>query len=259
MFHGEEMAVLAPLIRSTNFNQDVISACVETGSLPLVIANALEAAKFLVRTVLAAQSAQRTYGVPASVLLAVAFYRSGTTVEGLIADPGRAVEWPGCDCCYSPSVQKWFMDFAAHLVRSAKGRKALELLPGRDFVIDLPRLKLYVRGLGVAGFWDSRESEDIISEIEEHGLDECDRAAIFEPGYYRRMTYKESLRDGGIKLVPVWAEFLQPSSHAGRNAEDADAAVAKYLEKTAKALVELAAPSRPAKSKRVRRSIAKAA
>jgi hypothetical protein len=243
IFHGAEMAVLAPLIRSTDFNPHVISECAEKGLIPLSIANALNAAGFVARTVLAAQLAQRTYGVPASVLMAVGIYRSGTTVEDLIEDADRAVEWPGCDCCYSPMIRKWFMDFAAGLVGSARGREALRLLPGREFVIKRPVLKLYVRALGVAGFWDSLESEDIISNIERYDLDECDRAAIFAPGCYERATYKEAARDGGTKLVPVWADLLGPSI---QTAPVCNAKVSARV-------------SRPTKSKAVRRSTAKGA
>jgi hypothetical protein len=214
MFHGAEMARIAPLIRSTNFNEHVISECGDKGFIPLVIDNALTVAKFLARTILAAQLAHRTYGVPASVLIAAALYKSGMTVETLIANPDRAVEWPGCDCCYSPMVQKWFMDFAARLVGSAKGRKVLKLLPDRHFVIDLPRLELYVKGLAFAGFWDQMEAKDIIGNIREYGLDECDLAAIFQPNEYSRTSYNKMPVKGGVRLVPVWIDLLRPSSQA---------------------------------------------
>lgn len=209
LFRGAELAALAPLIRNTNFNDDVLAECTDRGFIPLVLSNCLTAARFLARTVLAAQSAQRTCGVPASVLISIAFYRAASEVESLLDEPDCAVEWPGCDCCYSPKIQKWFMEMAAHLTRGRKSRRAARLLPKDNAAPSLPTLQAYVTALSAAGFWDELEGRDILSNIEHFGLDECDLGGSRQPNEYRRSYYRMSIDEHGAKQLRLaWLDLL---------------------------------------------------
>jgi hypothetical protein len=181
MFHAVEMALIAPLIRSTNFSGELIDECERRGYLPLKLMDGLAVVKFLLRTVLAAQSAQRIYKIPASVLLSIAMDHHGFMADNLIKNLKSAVEWPGCDCCYSPETLRWFMEMASQLAESRKYQKAMRLLPDIEKYVS----KIYSLGMG-----DTMDGEQILANIEEYGLEDCDLAASLQPGEYTKDIYK---------------------------------------------------------------------
>jgi hypothetical protein len=165
MFNAVEMTVVAPLIRSTDSNYQIIDECEKRGYLPIKMGETLVVAKFLARTVLAAQKAQRTYSVPASVLISIAIDATAFDADGLTEKGKNPVEWPGCECCYSPDIHKWFIDKAAFLAKSPRYRKAMKLLPDLDAYVK----KIYSLGLG-----SDLDAKDILSNIAQHDLKECD-------------------------------------------------------------------------------------
>jgi hypothetical protein len=194
MFHHVDMAMVSPLIRSTNFDHGLIEECVNRGFVTSKLSEPLTVVKFLSRTVLAAQFAQRKYGVPASFLISFGLYKSGWEATGLIHDVERAIEWPGCDCCYSPGIREWFVKTAKLLAKSRKYRNALPL--AHD-------VKAYAEKLLALGFFeDVNDMQDILDPIERYDLAKCDLAALRQPGEYRASEF-EAYRDksGAISFV----------------------------------------------------------
>jgi hypothetical protein len=193
MFHGAEMALISPLIRSTDFNYDLVDECGNRGFIPHMLADALGVAKFLSRTILAAQFAQRSYGVPASFLISIGLDESAWDADRLARLVDGSVEWPGCECCYSPGIQRWFLETAKVLAESPKYRKA------RSLTSDV---KAYAHKLCSLGFRSALDMQDILDLIESYGLEECDLAALKQPGEYSRDEFT-AVRDekGGVKLV----------------------------------------------------------
>jgi len=202
MFNNVEMALISPLIRSTNFNDDLVSECSARGLLPAMLVDGLAVVKVVARTVLAAQAAQRIYAVPASVLISIAIDKSAFEAACLIKDPENAVEWPGCDCCYSPEIQKWFLKTAALLAESRKYKEAMKLLPD---------LEVFVKKVHSLGFGSDLDAEDILENITKYGLGECDLAGWLAPGEYRKKLNSVSWsdrkaieeRDARLSALPV--------------------------------------------------------
>lgn len=200
MFHGLEMALLSPLIQSTDFNYDIVSECENRGFITASVMEALSVAKFLSRTVLAAQKAQRIYGVPASFLISMGLYKSGWDVDSLIEDIQSDPEWLGCDCCYSPGILKWFMETAKSLAESPVYREALLLSPD---------VKAYAEKLFSLGFRYSIDMEDILSPIDRYDLNECDLAALRCAGEYTKEQFtKYQDEDGSIRLRLSWLDCI---------------------------------------------------
>ena len=202
MSHGVEMALISPLIQSTNFNDDLMTECVNRGFLTDSLRESLIVAKFLSRTILAAQHAQRIYGVPASFLIAVGINESGWEADGLLEDRERSTEWLGCDCCYSPGIQKWFLEMAKLLAESPKYSEAMNLVSN---------VREYGEKLSSLGFRNRLDMEDILTPIKNYDLEQCDLAALCEPNEYdegRLIEYRD--KDGAKKLRSVLSDLLQP-------------------------------------------------
>ncbi len=200
MFDGVEMAVVSPVIRSTDFNYQNVAECVNRGFLTLDIGEALQMARFLSRTVLAAQLAQRSYGVPASFLISLGLSESGWEASNLSGTTEDAVEWPGCDCCYSPDAQKWFMETAKLLAESPKYSTARPLMHD---------VKAFAHKLVSLGFRDSIDMQDVLGPIERYGLEECDLAALRPPNEYSRgdfTAYRDE--EGNPKLRASWLDLV---------------------------------------------------
>ena len=66
---------------------DNLQECVDCGLLPLSALNQFVMFKFLVHVVPAAQNAQRAYGIPASVLIAIAALESAFGTSDLARTP----------------------------------------------------------------------------------------------------------------------------------------------------------------------------
>jgi hypothetical protein len=193
MFNGVEMALVSPLIKSTNFDYDLVTECENRGYLPLKLMDGLHTVKFLSRTVLAAQKAQRTYGVPASVLISIAMDKSAFDADNLLENSQLAVEWPGCGCCYSPEILKWFMKMAERLTESPKCRNAMKLLPD---------ISAYVKRLFSLKLGSNLDAEDVLANVANYGLEDCDLAALRQPGEHRKSEFTP-IRDkhGAVTLV----------------------------------------------------------
>jgi hypothetical protein len=176
MFNSVEMAIVSQLIHSTNTTYELVRECEGRGFISGAIKESLIVAKFLSRTVLAAQAAQRLYGVPASVLISMALYESGWDADGLLKNREGAVEWPGCTCCYSPEIHEWFLAKAKLLAESSPYSSALQLVGDVKAYL----LKVYSLGLG-----SELDAGDILSPIETYELKECDFAGWLDPGQYR--------------------------------------------------------------------------
>lgn len=200
MFNAVEMTLVAAFVRSTGFAYEILSECENRGYLPLKLVDQLLAAKFLARTVLAAQKAQRSYGVPASVLISIAMQETTFEANRLTEKANGPVEWPGCDCCYSPEIHKWFMEKAAFLAESRRYRKAMKLLPDLDAYVK----RIYSLGLG-----DHLDAQDVLNDIDHHDLRECDLAALRQPGEYNKKEF-EAVRgeSGAVTFVNPLAKAL---------------------------------------------------
>lgn len=160
---------------------------------------ALKVVKFLSRTTLAAQYAQRTYGVPASFLVSVGLYVSGWDADTLNERNGHASERVERASYDSPGILKWFLETARLLAESPKYRKA------RPPVSDL---RAYVEKICALGFRDV-DAEDVLSPIERYGLEQCDLAALLEPNEYHKERFTVYQDQKGVnKLRLSWLDIL---------------------------------------------------
>lgn len=189
MFNAVEMSIISQFIRGTDLDDQVREECGARGLMPQKLNEPLVIAKFLSRTILAAQAAQRVYGVPASVLISMALHESSWEAASLLKSAGDAVEWPGCECCYSPEIQQWFFTRAKLLI-SRKYSAALSLVAD---------VKAYVSKICSIGLLDKFGSKidggDILSPIENYDLEECDLAGWLAPGEYRNPMHSRSWSD----------------------------------------------------------------
>jgi hypothetical protein len=193
MFHHKDIALLLPLAQSMELSWNHINKCVRAGLIPQILQGSFVVLKFLSRTVLAAQKAQRCFGVPASVLIAIAINESAWEVDDLAVAHARTVAGVSCACC-SPDIEAWFLAKAKYLSESPEFRDAWPLVHDvRAYV-----LRLFSLGLG-----DELDAQDIISIIEDYNLEECDLAALLPPGEYDRDTFT-AVRDerGVMQLKP---------------------------------------------------------
>jgi len=84
IYHPEEVATLSAFIQATEISDSQLDECENRGLLPIPLAESFVMLKFLSRTILAAQKAQRQYGVPASVLIGIAVFESSWDADDLI-------------------------------------------------------------------------------------------------------------------------------------------------------------------------------
>jgi len=207
--HAVEVTLLSAFAAATKVDCGLLEECTGRGFFPLKLATAFEVLTFLSKTILAAQSAQRTYGVPASVLIAAALHTSSFDADGLVGRPEEQTKRAAFGRPKSATILGWFLETAARLAKGSKGRAGLSLLPGPDSAPDLAHLQLYINALCLAGVWDRMDAEDIYANIENLALDECDLAALFEPNEYARSEYSVFRTEkGGKKLRPFWTAFL---------------------------------------------------
>jgi len=189
MFHTADLNAILPFIQGTNVDDRQLQECEDKGLLPVKLASYFQMLKFLSRTVLAAQKAQRRHGVPASVLIAISTCESAWDADDLAASSRRFAAWQGCACCYSLDIEKWFLDKAEFISTSPKFRDALPLIHD---------VKTYVTKLYSLGLGNYLDGEDVLSIIEQFGLEECDLAAMLLPGEFHKRRYTAARDDSGV-------------------------------------------------------------
>jgi hypothetical protein len=194
-----EVALISPLVQNISFDHEIVEECVKRGFIPRCLAEPLIVVKFLSRTILAAQSAQREYRIPASFLIGLAIYESGWDAETLAknVEGDDATEFTSC----SLDVQRWFLEVARVLAESPKYAKALPLAD-----VDV---KAYGMKLAALGFRDSLDMEDILTPIENYNLQQCDLAALRSPNEYTQELFTQ-FRDehGSRKLRAAWLDLV---------------------------------------------------
>jgi hypothetical protein len=197
-FGEQEMmlfSLLQPLILATDIGSDkVVHDCISRGLLPISLVNAFEAIRFVSRTVLSAQRAQRAFGVPASVLMSIGMQECG------MHDTSDLVysESPNRNLHGSPvsNIDQWFIEKARDLATSAPLCEAIPLVDD---------VKLYVGKLCELGFCDRLDAQDILNNIDSFHLEECDIAAILPAGQYSNEIFRAVRDDAGcMQLKPVW-------------------------------------------------------
>lgn len=200
-FNGVEAILVSSFIQNTDFNLDLVGECVDRGFLPLDFGDWFSLAKFLGRTILAAQRAQRSYGVPASFLIGIALYESGWNADRLADDDAFDSVMEPESCC-SLGIQKWFLKTAQLLAESAEYASAMPFIGN---------LKTYAEKLCALGFRDSLFMEDVLGPIEIYKLEECDLAPLRQPNEYRRNLFTECRDDSGSRSLRLSClDFLSP-------------------------------------------------
>src|ERR1700722_16074416 len=178
------------------FGDTASDRCLGRGLLPCQLLASLEVLSFLSFTVISAQKAQRQYGVRASVLVSMAMHEHGFDVRCLANDPMLLREFTGARTI-SPNIDKWFMNRAKQLTRTKAQQKAL----------DYPSVGAYVHKICELGFGDSSMAMDILSNIQNYGLTDCDRAGMLPLGEYARGEF-EDVRDNLGNLRGLRSLFL---------------------------------------------------
>lgn len=222
-FHGVDVAILSALIEKTDFNNEVASECTKRGFIPLRLSEALVVAKFVSRTVLAAQSAQREYNVPASVLIALALQQHSFDVDAFEDASVSLAVGTGSSGCRSLQILSWFMKTAEHLGTARKYHKARLLFADRRAAYGLPTLKEYVNlvcSIGLGSRLDA-DAEDVISNIETYDLYECDLAALRQSGEYNSETFTTYTDEQDARRLRLgWLDFV-PMIHRPLSVESA--------------------------------------
>jgi hypothetical protein len=170
---------LQPIIEATAMiTEDTIDRCSNAGLISLRLIDGLNALAFVARSVVAAQRAQRTHGVPCSFLIALAIDESSWDATKL-----------------SGGVDEWFLECAWQLATSTKFRSAL------PFADDA---RAYARKLCELGFRDHFKTEDLLGHIDEFRLDECDVAGILPSGHFIKELFAVGRDEAGrIQLKPA--------------------------------------------------------
>ncbi len=169
------------MLQGPCFEGDRLQICVDGGLLPLSMFNSFLMFKFVVRVVAAAQSAQRTYGIPASVLIARAALESAYGSTELAVKYGEYFKESSrrLSSSHDEGVERSFLKEAKRLATHPKIRS--EMRNAGDPI-------LYVCMLRDKGFWNKLYCSDLTSLIVELELQECDRAALCPPGTYNKRT-----------------------------------------------------------------------
>jgi hypothetical protein len=200
IFHPVEIALVSPLTKGISFDDQLLDECVSRGFIPRSLGESLNIAKFLGRTVLAAQSAQRTYGVPASFLISLGLQQFAWGADLLSQTSDGGAGYPGFDCHVWPGILRWFMETAQHLAESSEYSEAI--LFAHD-------VRAYAEKLVALGFRNSLDMEDVLTPIKNYDLEECDLAALRHPNEYNS-NYFTAFRDekGVNKLRAAWLDLV---------------------------------------------------
>lgn len=179
---GEEILrdLLKPLVAATEMlSEAATTRCHTAGLIPLNMVHFLEGFIFTVKSVVAAQRAQRVYGVPCSYLIGSAIHESCWNADALCG-----------------GVDEWFLERARLLAVTPKFSRAMALADDA---------KVYAMKLRDLGFKDDLYCRDIIGWIEDYGLDQCDAAAILPPSRFSRDIF-EVCHDaaGRLQLKPAF-------------------------------------------------------
>jgi hypothetical protein len=133
----------------------------QRGILSHRVSNGLIMARFLSFTLLPARAAQETTGVRASILLADANRLQGDWVDKFIGDSNDVF-----------NVGQRFHDFAEAFLDRAQ-----ELKVNRKFRAVMHSMcdpAECLKQLGLCEFWNPQQRFDLISDITDYGLQECD-------------------------------------------------------------------------------------
>lgn len=170
---------LRPIVEATQMiAEETINRCEDAGLLPIPLIEGLQMLAFVVRSVVAAQRAQRAYGVPSSYLIAMAAYE---------------FSWDAAEL--ENGIDEWFLERAWRL---ATTKKFMGAMPFAEEV------SAYARKLCELGFRDLHSTEDLLSYIEQFRLGDCDIAAILPPGQYHKTVFDVVRDDAGrIQLKPL--------------------------------------------------------
>jgi len=200
MFRRDEISLMSSLIQGTEISENHLTQCAERGLLPLKLANTFQILKFVSRTVLAAQKAQRKYAVPASVLIAMAAMESCYEADDLHLSPKHLAPWQGCQCCYAPDIEKWFLEKAKYLAESPEFRDAWAIVNDvKAYVLSLCSL-----GLKTCIYSGDGLADDLLGIIEEYELEELDLAGILIAGDYNKTKYTAVRDESGVmQLKPL--------------------------------------------------------
>jgi hypothetical protein len=196
------------------FSYTVGMRCTGRGLLPGHLLSCLDVLEFLSFTVLAAQKAQRKYGVRASVLLSMALDEFAFDVRSLARDSALCSD-KGDVKRISPKIARWFLARAKHLATAKAFRKALQCHSTRG----------YIEQICERGFGTSMKAVDLWSNIESYELEACDLAGMLPIGEYLNWDF-EQVTDGAGNLIG-----LKPSPYRDllRKETGAEAAAIIYL------------------------------
>jgi hypothetical protein len=153
--------------------------CVSRGLLPAKINEYFQVCVFLARVVVAAQAAQRHFGVPASVLIAKVAVDFGWNSDFFIefAEHHISPRWKHSDSApkkiIADAIEYGFFKEAEGIATSK------EFKPAMDYIGDTTN---FLKKLSELGFRDALDLVDIVDKIEEWDLEQCDETAKLRPG-----------------------------------------------------------------------------
>lgn len=186
--HLNHLAAAATAFCRSEREWSSLDEAADLGLLPISLREHLTVIGFLAATVLDAQAAQRKYGVPASVLIAI----------------GLAVS--GWDASALPGGNGWFLKEAHYLARSGKFQPALGTAAD---------VKSYLAALRWLGYFSNRhkgsfDADDVLSPIDDYDLRDCDVAGLLPLGEYSGTRYEATRDEGGtLELRPANQQVLR--------------------------------------------------
>lgn len=148
---------------------------IRRGLLPGVMVANIQAAHFLADTVIPARNAQRSTGVPASLLLTEALRDSGWSACNLAAHEG--------------GIGRYFVDLAKHLAGNPAVHRAAKAAAERNPAA-------FTEGILKCEQWSPQRRADVLETIIYYHLDQCDWMTPTERGhgwYRATLSYKERL------------------------------------------------------------------
>lgn len=197
MFTGVEGSlfklVLPTIQMIVQSNDSIDEQLTDRGLIPLRLMESLIVLKFVSATVLSAQRAQRKFGVPASVLMAMAMFEHCSDASNLTEGKSFAT---GCCCCVPSGIESWFIERAKLLSRSPKFREAMA---------SAADVNSYLERLLSLGFFEDRlDMADVLAIVDHNDLRECDLAGELMPGEFARSRYATT-RDhaGRVTFIPA--------------------------------------------------------
>ena len=159
--------------------------CVSRGLLPSKMNESFQICVFLARVVVAAQTAQRHFGVPASVLIAKVAMDFGWNSDFFIefAEHHIGPQWRHLDSApekiIADAIEYGFFKEAEGIATSK------EFKPAMDYIGDTTNFLKKLSELGFRGFRDGdpdRYALDLVDQIEYWDLEQCDDTAKLRPG-----------------------------------------------------------------------------